>query len=875
MSKKSSGKKPLLGNAPDSAKKEEKNEETPERSNNKDNKREDNKKEGGRSGRGGNRDSRSTSKPRRNRSRSPLPRKWNDKDICRDFLRNRCNRRDCKYYHPPDREPQRMSWFTLCLDYQKGNCAYDDCRFFHLSTEDEDLFIETGEVSLHIIEQAMCNAQLELPTEKDQPTCKDYLKGRCRKNNCRYRHITNAEYESELYQCIQDALQEILGPPRGAMGNFPNQQMPLLGEKGSLLGPVPSSFNANMPVNNMNDSAGALLNQLRPDIIHPGEKPPLMPLPPSLLPMHDDGLNDVESLRRVCRQLQNQLDEMHREREEEDLRRDRNIVGNMLQNSRGGGGSSDDQCLMSQLNSELKEEVEKLRFRNDELVNQIYSVDWERLCSEAKMQVQNLEDENHNLNDELRKREKQISGLKKEAHLWKNYEILVKDQLSKLQKQFFVAEREFCVSWGGGPPPLESQKEAWNAIKTTVSVIARANIQNPSSLKPPPNTEPNSKKGPSKSENVSKDRRRSESPALGKSQPFLDPLKPPFQENFFQPKPSSGRLDSPRHRSGSSNNSSRSNHPDMKSNQESMRKNPPHFRPSSPNNIRIGASSNTRSNFSPGRNHDEPTSFWKSSTGSFAEASTGSLRQNNPNNPPHSNQRPSRSDFRNKALDDERPNSANLQNNSRPNHPGTMNQIKNQAEDSYSGGNYYPNDNLIRYPIPAKEQYNTGIPGAYMNETSQKNAENAEYKANSSGYYSSNTNSSGNYSADSAGYYSANAANTDNYPADSSTYYSNAPQSNAAPAAGSYPTDTANQSSSDTQGNFSTAGNYPEFSANSGQYSSGSYGYDENYGSYVDNSSKNAEIISQMYRQPPPPPPSQGSPNKTWSSDSWKSGYYG
>lgn len=132
MSKKSSGKKPLLGNAPDSAKKEEKNEETPERSNNKDNKREDNKKEG-RSGRGGNRDSRSTSKPRRNRSRSPLPRKWNDKDICRDFLRNRCNRRDCKYYHPPDREPQRMSWFTLCLDYQKGNCAYDDCRLVFLS----------------------------------------------------------------------------------------------------------------------------------------------------------------------------------------------------------------------------------------------------------------------------------------------------------------------------------------------------------------------------------------------------------------------------------------------------------------------------------------------------------------------------------------------------------------------------------------------------------------------------------------------------------------------------------------------------------------------------------------------------------------------
>lgn len=429
---------------------------------------------------------------------------------------------------------------------------------------------------------------------------------------------------------------------------------------------------------------------------------------------------------------------------------------------------------------------------------------------------------------------------------------------------------------------MESQRDAWNAIKSTVSVIARANIQHPSSLKPPPDTEPVSKKGSSKD-------KRSQSPAMSKSQPYSDPLKPPFLENFFQPNSSGGRSDSPRLRSNASANN-RSNHSDLPSNQELMRKNP-NFRPSSPNNIRLSSADNMRSNFSAGSNDDEPTptSFWKSSTGSFSEASAGGLRQNTPNNSSHNNQRPVRpggpsgirsdvqNNLRTKAPSDDRPNSTNS-NNSRPNHPGSKNsQNRNQEEDSYGGTNFYPSDNLVRYPLPAKEQYNTGIPGTYMNETSQKNAENAEYQASlsgnysapSSGYYSSNANSSGNYSADSSGYYSSTA--------DSSAFYSNASQSNAAPASGNFPTNNDSQASSDTtQGNFTSSGNYPEFAANSGQYSSGSYGYDESYGSYVDNSSKNAEIISQMYSQPPPPPPSQGSPNKNWSStDSWKSGYYG
>lgn len=57
--------------------------------------------------------------------------------VCRDFLRNMCRRGDdCRFYHPPP-EPgskkQQSSWLTFCHDFQNGHCTRSDCRLVSAS----------------------------------------------------------------------------------------------------------------------------------------------------------------------------------------------------------------------------------------------------------------------------------------------------------------------------------------------------------------------------------------------------------------------------------------------------------------------------------------------------------------------------------------------------------------------------------------------------------------------------------------------------------------------------------------------------------------------------------------------------------------------
>ena len=66
----------------------------------------------------------------RNRSRSPISTPGRAHGIvCRDFMRNMCTRGDnCRFYHPEKDEAKQKSWLTFCLDFQNGRCIRPDCR---------------------------------------------------------------------------------------------------------------------------------------------------------------------------------------------------------------------------------------------------------------------------------------------------------------------------------------------------------------------------------------------------------------------------------------------------------------------------------------------------------------------------------------------------------------------------------------------------------------------------------------------------------------------------------------------------------------------------------------------------------------------------
>nr|XP_045592610.1 uncharacterized protein LOC123754346 [Procambarus clarkii]XP_045592611.1 uncharacterized protein LOC123754346 [Procambarus clarkii]XP_045592612.1 uncharacterized protein LOC123754346 [Procambarus clarkii]XP_045592613.1 uncharacterized protein LOC123754346 [Procambarus clarkii]XP_045592614.1 uncharacterized protein LOC123754346 [Procambarus clarkii]XP_045592615.1 uncharacterized protein LOC123754346 [Procambarus clarkii] len=176
------------------------------------------------------------------RKRSPVRAPGDDSGgrvVCRDFVRNMCKRGDdCRFYHPPSEsgsKTQHSSWLTFCHDFQNGLCSRSDCRFFHVSKEDEAVYRATGEIAPLVVDQAVRKALfLDVALTGTRPTCKEFLKGICTMQNCRFRHLNQREYEDEVFRALQEEFEIVLGPPE--QRRSPSHQI-LLGSLNSFLDP--------------------------------------------------------------------------------------------------------------------------------------------------------------------------------------------------------------------------------------------------------------------------------------------------------------------------------------------------------------------------------------------------------------------------------------------------------------------------------------------------------------------------------------------------------------------------------------------------------------------------------------------------------------
>ncbi|XP_065218481.1 zinc finger CCCH domain-containing protein 10-like [Planococcus citri] len=105
--------------------------------------------------------------------------------ICRDFLRNLCKRGEqCKYFHPQRDEGKEV--YVFCHDFQNGGCARLGCRFIHCSAEDEDYYNKTGELLPHVYD---AYRKIIESLDESGPVCKDYFKGKCKRESCKFRHL--------------------------------------------------------------------------------------------------------------------------------------------------------------------------------------------------------------------------------------------------------------------------------------------------------------------------------------------------------------------------------------------------------------------------------------------------------------------------------------------------------------------------------------------------------------------------------------------------------------------------------------------------------------------------------------------------------------
>lgn len=57
------------------------------------------------------------------------------KQICKDFQKTSCNKEaaDCEHAHPPTTCPvdQENSLVIVCVDFIKGKCSRETCKYFH------------------------------------------------------------------------------------------------------------------------------------------------------------------------------------------------------------------------------------------------------------------------------------------------------------------------------------------------------------------------------------------------------------------------------------------------------------------------------------------------------------------------------------------------------------------------------------------------------------------------------------------------------------------------------------------------------------------------------------------------------------------------
>lgn len=144
-----------------------------------------------------------------------------DDNVCRDFLRNVCQRGDrCKFTHPAgeggppqgrDGTAKLQDKMEFCHDFQNGRCHRTTCRFIHCNSEVEREFQSSGYLPPNVRDQIIRKGvAVDFPAVNGGiPICKDYLKGRCtRDTRCRFRHVNAMEYDMEMdsYQTRRRAL---------------------------------------------------------------------------------------------------------------------------------------------------------------------------------------------------------------------------------------------------------------------------------------------------------------------------------------------------------------------------------------------------------------------------------------------------------------------------------------------------------------------------------------------------------------------------------------------------------------------------------------------------------------------------------------------
>ncbi|XP_060148150.1 muscleblind-like protein 3 isoform X2 [Globicephala melas] len=97
----------------------------------------------------------------------PKPMRSDKLEVCREFQRGNCTRgeNDCRYAHPTDVSMIEASdnTVTICMDYIKGRCSREKCKYFHPPAHLQARLKAAHHQMNHSAATAMALANLQLP----------------------------------------------------------------------------------------------------------------------------------------------------------------------------------------------------------------------------------------------------------------------------------------------------------------------------------------------------------------------------------------------------------------------------------------------------------------------------------------------------------------------------------------------------------------------------------------------------------------------------------------------------------------------------------------------------------------------------------------
>ncbi|XP_045485116.1 zinc finger CCCH domain-containing protein 10-like isoform X2 [Pieris rapae] len=95
-------------------------------------------------------------------------------NFCRDFIKGRCNRENCRFFHEIPPKTHLKELFKFCHDFQNKGCFRANCKFLHCTAAIEEQFYATG---------------LFPRDQNNLPICQAFSHGNCSNTECKFLHI--------------------------------------------------------------------------------------------------------------------------------------------------------------------------------------------------------------------------------------------------------------------------------------------------------------------------------------------------------------------------------------------------------------------------------------------------------------------------------------------------------------------------------------------------------------------------------------------------------------------------------------------------------------------------------------------------------------